>query len=127
MGDQGIDLGSLSAQQLEGLKDQLEGELDQFAESFQQLQAAANRFHVSGIAAESLSQEQEGAFPAVRTAHTSLREALRATPSTASGGTQVDPRMACNVCLATHLSGSSAQGLLAHARPIRGRASIARM
>ena len=61
MADGQIDLGALNMQQLEGLKEQLEAELDQFAESFQQLQAAANRFHMSGIAAECLSNETAGA------------------------------------------------------------------
>lgn len=60
MADGQIDLGALNMQQLEGLKEQLEAELDQFAESFQQLQAAANRFHMSGIAAECLSNETAG-------------------------------------------------------------------
>mmetsp|Transcript_11646 Transcript_11646/g.15834 ORF Transcript_11646/g.15834 Transcript_11646/m.15834 type:complete len:155 (+) Transcript_11646:38-502(+) len=55
-----IDLSTLGVEQLQMLKEQLDGELDRFTESFQQLQTAANRFHLSGVASENLSKEEKG-------------------------------------------------------------------
>lgn len=57
---QGIDLATLDVDQLGGLKEQLDQELEQFAESFQQLQTAAQRFHLSGLASENLAKEEAG-------------------------------------------------------------------
>jgi len=58
--EEGIDLGQLTIDQLKMLKEQLENDLERFAESFSSLQTAANRFHNSGMAAEALSKEEEG-------------------------------------------------------------------
>ncbi|KAK3249060.1 hypothetical protein CYMTET_41492 [Cymbomonas tetramitiformis] len=59
-GDQGIDLNTLSLQQLGSVKEGIENDLQSLGDSFQSLQGAATRFHVSGMAAEKLSQQEEG-------------------------------------------------------------------
>jgi len=58
--EEGIDLSTLSVEQLGSFKEQLEGDLERFTESFSSLQTAANRFHNSGAAAEGLAKEEEG-------------------------------------------------------------------
>eukprot|EP00976_Prorocentrum_cordatum_P004084 80012-Prorocentrum_minimum.AAC.1 len=60
--EEGIDLSQLTVDQLKMLKEQLENDLERFAESFSSLQTAANRFHNSGLASEALSKEEEGEF-----------------------------------------------------------------
>lgn len=60
MAEQGVDIKTLSAAQLNVLGEQLEGELNTLSESFQSLQAAVSRFFQSGTALEALAEEAEG-------------------------------------------------------------------
>mmetsp|Transcript_38789 Transcript_38789/g.83171 ORF Transcript_38789/g.83171 Transcript_38789/m.83171 type:complete len:162 (+) Transcript_38789:141-626(+) len=61
-GDQkGIDLMTLAPQQLMQLKEQLEGQIEQFSANFNDLQMAIQGFHSSGMAIEDLNKQKEGA------------------------------------------------------------------
>lgn len=60
MAEQGVDIKTLSAAQLNVLGEQLEGELNTLSESFQSLQAAVSRFFQSGTALEALAEQAEG-------------------------------------------------------------------
>ena len=60
MADQQISLQSLSLEQLNGLKSQLENELRQYSSSFGGLKQAQARFKESKLAIENLTPESEG-------------------------------------------------------------------
>jgi len=57
---QGVDLMTLPPQQLAQIKEQLEGQIEQFSVNFQDLQMAIQGFHSSGLAIEDLNKQKEG-------------------------------------------------------------------
>ena len=59
--EQGMDLRTLTPQQLQGLGEQLESDVTALQDSLQTLSQAAKRFHQSGIALEELAKQEAGA------------------------------------------------------------------
>ena len=72
MSEEGVDIGTLSPQQLQSLGETLQENLQQLGDSFQKLQGAVSRFHTSGTALEALAEQPAGARH--------VRETLRVRP-----------------------------------------------
>ncbi len=59
-GPKTIDISTLSPKQLNGLREQLEMDLNNYLQSSVALQRAAGDFHSSGLAIEELAQQEQG-------------------------------------------------------------------
>ena len=59
--EEGVDISTLSPQQLNGLAESLQSDLQMLNESIGKLQGAVSRFHQSGVALEELGDEKPGA------------------------------------------------------------------
>ena len=64
--EEGVDISTLTPQQLNGLAESLQGDLQMLNESIGKLQGAVSRFHHSGVALEELGDEKPGAGRAAR-------------------------------------------------------------
>lgn len=74
----GIDLMTLPVQQLAAIKEQLEGQIEQFSAHFNDLQVAITGFHASGLAVEGLANEKDGMAEPLRTRVRPLRRPMGA-------------------------------------------------
>lgn len=59
-GQERVDLGQLTLEQLGKVKEALESDLEQLNVHFQSLQVAASRFHTAGLSVQALSEQNEG-------------------------------------------------------------------
>jgi hypothetical protein len=75
--EEGVDISTLTPQQLNGLAESLQGDLQMLNESIGKLQGAVSRFHHSGVALEELGDEKPGAGRASWTAAARRERAAR--------------------------------------------------